>query len=89
MVCWAEHLQALALARDFFLQNISRQAIYLNMPTASFMDWSKNDSSIRAGTFNVIEKLQQKITIIKDFEQDMLDILGLTEPRMNGASADT
>ena len=53
------------------------------------MDWSKNDSSIRAGTFNVIEKQQQKITIIKDFEQDMLDILGLTEPRMNVASADT
>ena len=52
----------------------------LNKPKATiFTERSKNDSYLRAGTFNARSLISniKKITIIQDFEQYRLDILGL------------
>ena len=64
----------------------------LNKPKATiFTERSKNDSPLRAGTFNArsLKSNIKKITIIQDFEQYRLDILGLTETWLNGAGVDT
>ena len=64
----------------------------LNKPKATiFTERSKNDSSLRAGTFNArsLKSNIKKITIIQDFEQYRLAILGLTETWLNGAGVDT